>query len=289
MAASSWSRGSAGSPTPGSQARGSLAGRVFPPAPISGWPSLTSSLPRSRPMMQTGASSEPAKRMGWRVLPARSYTGRSTGNSSPSASCRPPRSASSIVVANVSSLLNWGEPDRRRSASDRRRPHRTRWRSRCLTVVNQGRLSGRIVATNRADGPGQHLDTVGQRTMTRIAIYDTTLRDGSQGEGVNFSLQDKLLITARLDELGVDYIEGGYPLSNPKDAAYFHAVRELSLKHAQGRGLRHDPAPRHRRRGRPGDEGPGRRRDAGGDDRRQDAGTCTSTRSSASRSRRTCG
>ena len=69
--------------------------------------------------------------------------------------------------------------------------------------------------------------------MTRIAIYDTTLRDGSQGEGVNFSLQDKLLITARLDELGVDYIEGGYPLSNPKDAAYFRAVRDLDLTHAR--------------------------------------------------------
>ena len=69
--------------------------------------------------------------------------------------------------------------------------------------------------------------------MTRIFIYDTTLRDGSQGEGVNFSLQDKLLITARLDEVGFDYIEGGYPLSNPKDAAYFRAVRDLDLKHAR--------------------------------------------------------
>ena len=69
--------------------------------------------------------------------------------------------------------------------------------------------------------------------MTRIAIYDTTLRDGSQGEGVNFSLQDKLSITARLDELGVDYVEGGYPLSNPKDAAYFREVRNLDLKHTR--------------------------------------------------------
>jgi 2-isopropylmalate synthase len=69
--------------------------------------------------------------------------------------------------------------------------------------------------------------------MTRIAIYDTTLRDGSQGEGVNFSLQDKLLITQRLDALGIDYIEGGYPLSNPKDAAYFRAVRDLGLGHAR--------------------------------------------------------
>ena len=69
--------------------------------------------------------------------------------------------------------------------------------------------------------------------MTRVAIYDTTLRDGSQGEGVNFSLQDKLLLTRRLDEIGVDYIEGGYPLSNPKDFEYFQAVRELPLKHAK--------------------------------------------------------
>lgn len=68
---------------------------------------------------------------------------------------------------------------------------------------------------------------------TRIAIYDTTLRDGSQGEGVNFSLQDKLLITQQLDALGIDYIEGGYPLSNPKDAAYFRSVRDLDLEHAK--------------------------------------------------------
>jgi 2-isopropylmalate synthase len=67
----------------------------------------------------------------------------------------------------------------------------------------------------------------------KIAIYDTTLRDGSQGEGVNFSLQDKLLLTAKLDDLGVDYIEGGYPLSNPKDFEYFQAVRSLPLKRAK--------------------------------------------------------
>jgi 2-isopropylmalate synthase len=69
--------------------------------------------------------------------------------------------------------------------------------------------------------------------MSRVSIYDTTLRDGSQGEGVNFSLQDKLLLTRRLDEFGVDYVEGGYPLSNPKDFEYFQAVRELPLKHAK--------------------------------------------------------
>ncbi|HEY2909216.1 MAG TPA: citramalate synthase [Gemmataceae bacterium] len=69
--------------------------------------------------------------------------------------------------------------------------------------------------------------------MSRVFLYDTTLRDGSQGEGVNFSLQDKLLLTRKLDELGIDFIEGGYPLSNPKDFEYFQAVRELPLKHAK--------------------------------------------------------
>jgi 2-isopropylmalate synthase len=69
--------------------------------------------------------------------------------------------------------------------------------------------------------------------MARIQIYDTTLRDGSQGEGINFSLQDKLLITRKLDDLGVDYIEGGYPLSNPKDFEYFQEVRKIPLKHAR--------------------------------------------------------
>jgi 2-isopropylmalate synthase len=66
--------------------------------------------------------------------------------------------------------------------------------------------------------------------MTRsIAIYDTTLRDGTQGEGVSFSLQDKLNICQRLAEIGIDYIEGGYPLSNEKDVAFFEKVRSLDL------------------------------------------------------------
>ena len=67
----------------------------------------------------------------------------------------------------------------------------------------------------------------------RIEIYDTTLRDGTQGEGFNLSLQDKLLIAQKLDELGVDYIEGGFPLSNPKDVAFFREVRDLGLRNAK--------------------------------------------------------
>ncbi len=64
----------------------------------------------------------------------------------------------------------------------------------------------------------------------RIDIYDTTLRDGTQGEGFNLSLSDKLQIAKKLDELGVDYIEGGFPLSNPKDEAFFKDVRTMNLR-----------------------------------------------------------
>src|SRR5580765_1439244 len=67
----------------------------------------------------------------------------------------------------------------------------------------------------------------------RIEIYDTTLRDGTQGEGFNLSLQDKLMIAKKLDELGVDYIEGGFPLSNPKDEAFFRDIRQINLKNAR--------------------------------------------------------
>jgi 2-isopropylmalate synthase len=69
--------------------------------------------------------------------------------------------------------------------------------------------------------------------MPTIELYDTTLRDGAQGEGVNFSLEDKVLIARRLDELGFDFIEGGYPLSNPKDAEFFQRLQAEPLKHSK--------------------------------------------------------
>ena len=70
-------------------------------------------------------------------------------------------------------------------------------------------------------------------TKRRIEIYDTTLRDGTQGEGVNLSQVDKVKIARLLDELGVDYIEGGYPLSNPKDVAFFEEAAKQQWKHAK--------------------------------------------------------
>ncbi len=65
-----------------------------------------------------------------------------------------------------------------------------------------------------------------------VETYDTTLRDGSQQVGLNFTVADKLRVTQLLDDLGVDVIEGGWPGSNPKDAEYFQRVHELELRHA---------------------------------------------------------
>jgi len=67
----------------------------------------------------------------------------------------------------------------------------------------------------------------------RIQTFDTTLRDGTQGEAVNFTVDDKLIIAQKLDELGIDFIEGGWPGSNPKDKEFFVRVRDLELKHAK--------------------------------------------------------
>jgi 2-isopropylmalate synthase len=66
----------------------------------------------------------------------------------------------------------------------------------------------------------------------QITLYDTTLRDGAQREGISFSLDDKLKIAQRLDRLGVGYIEGGWPGSNPKDMAFFQKAPALSLENA---------------------------------------------------------
>ncbi len=67
----------------------------------------------------------------------------------------------------------------------------------------------------------------------RVQLYDTTLRDGSQMEGISLSVEDKIRITQKLDELGVEWVEGGFPGSNPKDAAYFQRLREVQLSQAR--------------------------------------------------------
>ncbi len=67
----------------------------------------------------------------------------------------------------------------------------------------------------------------------RIFTFDTTLRDGTQGESISFSVDDKLVIAQKLDELGIDYIEGGWPGSNPKDKEFFERAGELKLRHSK--------------------------------------------------------
>jgi len=67
-------------------------------------------------------------------------------------------------------------------------------------------------------------------SLKKIELYDTTLRDGSQQEGISFSVEDKLKITLKLDELGVHYIEGGWPGGNPKDTEFFRRARDLKLQ-----------------------------------------------------------
>ncbi|RKN85038.1 citramalate synthase [Paenibacillus ginsengarvi] len=68
---------------------------------------------------------------------------------------------------------------------------------------------------------------------TPVTIFDTTLRDGTQGEGISLSVEDKLKIAQKLDHLGVHYIEGGWPGSNGKDIEFFHRSKELNLSQAK--------------------------------------------------------
>ncbi len=69
--------------------------------------------------------------------------------------------------------------------------------------------------------------------MAKVELYDTTLRDGAQGEGISFSVSDKLRIASKIDELGISYIEGGWPGSNPKDMEFFKEVKKLKLANAK--------------------------------------------------------
>ncbi|MBU3936129.1 MAG: citramalate synthase, partial [Proteobacteria bacterium] len=66
-----------------------------------------------------------------------------------------------------------------------------------------------------------------------VAIYDTTLRDGTQAENFNLSVEDKLRITLKFDEFGIDFVEGGWPGSNPKDVEYFKEIQNYDLKHTK--------------------------------------------------------
>jgi 2-isopropylmalate synthase len=78
------------------------------------------------------------------------------------------------------------------------------------------------------------MGSIGDSKLSRkIILYDSTLRDGTQAEGISFTVNDKLKIAHRLDEFGVDYIEAGNPASNPKDLEFFQSIRQGELKHAR--------------------------------------------------------
>ena len=81
--------------------------------------------------------------------------------------------------------------------------------------------------------PFRHPERRPAMPTDRVQLYDTTLRDGSQMEGISLSVEDKIRITQKLDELGVEWVEGGFPGSNPKDAAYFQRLREVQLSQAR--------------------------------------------------------
>ena len=93
--------------------------------------------------------------------------------------------------------------------------------------------------------------------MSLVKLYDTTLRDGTQAEDISFLLEDKIRIAHRLDEIGVHYIEGGWPGSNPKDVSFFKDIKKEKLsqakiaafgstRRAKATNLRPHPAPRRR-------------------------------------------
>ncbi len=98
-----------------------------------------------------------------------------------------------------------------------------------FVVPVQRPITTSLNMTATASNQSSPTSTASANQLRAIEIYDTTLRDGSQGEGISFSLQDKLNIAQRLAEIGIDYIEGGYPLSNEKDVAFFQQVKSLKL------------------------------------------------------------
>ena len=120
----------------------------------------------------------------------------------------------------------------------------------------------------------------------RIFTFDTTLRDGTQGEAVSFSADDKVLVVHKLDELGIDYIEGGWPGSNPKDKEFFARAKDETLKHARlMRVRRHPLGPQHRGGGRQR-ECADRGRHAGGLHFRQELGSARPPRAGHHRRRK---
>jgi hypothetical protein len=95
------------------------------------------------------------------------------------------------------------------------------------------RIDQPTAAVNISSPSEQQKVKHGNAATRMVDTYDTTLRDGAQGEGISFSLSDKLEIAARLDAFGVSYIEGGCPTSNAKDAMFFEECKKLEMINAK--------------------------------------------------------
>ena len=138
-------------------------------------------------------------------------------------------------------------------------------------------------------GVARHRRGARAHHVSRVTVYDCTLRDGMQGEGMSLSASEKLRVAHVLDQLGIPLIEAGFPSSNPKEAELFDLLAAETFAQRRDRRLRDDPPARRGRRGRRGAaaaRGVVRPGDARSSAR---PGACTSRRSCASTATRTCG
>ena len=118
-------------------------------------------------------------------------------------------------------------------AASRRHSHRqVAWHNIRETNRSSNRAGQSPPSALPSAGPGVSFATPAMSSKP-VFLYDTTLRDGTQGEGFQLSGLDKLRIAQRLDAFGIDYIEGGWPGSNPKDIEFFREAKNLNLKHAK--------------------------------------------------------
>ncbi|MGC4052255.1 MAG: hypothetical protein QM757_23220 [Paludibaculum sp.] len=149
---------------------------------------------------------------------------------------RGPRIVNVETRAEMSKILaeiQTGEFAKQLDGREQDRPRQASWRC-AKTLASQqietvgAELREMMTFLKKKKEVGRTKPAVSQtKKFMRICTFDTTLRDGTQGEAVSFSVEDKLLIAQKLDELGIDYIEGGWPGSNPKDKEFFARAQEI--------------------------------------------------------------
>src|SRR2546428_4508442 len=177
---------------------------------------------RRRTGTRSPSRSPPTSR--WAARPACSRAAPSTCRSS-STSARCPWLMADALSGACSSMADRTPTGASASPPE---PPRPSPRTRVMEARRPRRLD------TRRGGSASCSGLEGEWNLRRlIKIYDTTLRDGTQGEGVSSSMEDKVRLTSRLDALGIHYIEGGWPGSNPKDLRFFRRMQDVTLKHAK--------------------------------------------------------